>query len=360
MGWSKRRTIMAKRILKLVMPLVFVLALQNFSAAQKSQKPLTNADIITMVKNKMPESVVVSAIQSHPAKFDTSTAELIHLKNAGVTENELNAMMAASASGPAAGAKNAVSAPSTNAVPPAPASKSRMPKAYLVQGTALQELPLEKTQLAETKTKPTSMKTLAADSAVTQAMHAGVNTATMTAATHMNSAVGGSTVQEAGSIFTTMMSHRTPTVTYVWGVPNPASASVLQTVSPIFSLDFSRVIGVTPDDYEPAIVKLTPAQNTCRVVGATQGKADVQSSPAADWQVYSHFLEERVATHAEKLSTGKYKLSAASELTPGEYAVVLRPHAKEKKFSGGDVMRAQGDGLMFDAIWTFQVSDSAE
>jgi hypothetical protein len=39
---------------------------------------------------------------------------------------------------------------------------------------------------------------------------------------------------------------------------------------------------------------------------------------------------------------------------------LLRPISKDKKFSGGDVARAQGDGLMFDAIWTFQISDTAE
>jgi hypothetical protein len=241
-----------------------------------------------------------------------------------------------------------------------PASRSHMPKLYVMEGGTARELPLEKTQLATTKNKPSSMKSLAGDSAVTQAMQAGVNTASWDAATHMNSAVGGSAVQQAGGIFSGAIAHRTPTVTYVWGVPGPASTNVLQTVSPSFLMDFSRVIGINPDDYAPVIVKLTPAQNTCRIAGATQGKADVRSSPAADWQVYSHFLEERVATKAEKLAPGKYKVSSASELQPGEYAVVLRPVAKEKKFSGGDVARAQGDGLMFDAAWTFQVSDEAE
>jgi hypothetical protein len=125
-------------------------------------------------------------------------------------------------------------------------------------------------------------------------------------------------------------------------------------------VDFSRAIGVNPDEYEPVIVKLTPAQNTCRIVGATQGKEDVRSTPAADWQMYSHFLEERVAGAAQKLGPGKYKITANGELVPGEYGVVLRPVSKEKKFSGGDVARAQGDGLMFDAIWTFQISEEAE
>jgi hypothetical protein len=325
--------------------------------AQQSAKPLTNDDVLTMVKKKMPESVIVSAIKSSPANYDTSTGELIRLNTAGVTEGELNAMLAAAHKG-ASDAQPATGASDTPEA--APESKSRMPKVIVTQGKTSQELKLEKTQLAQTKNKPSSMKSLASDSAVTQAMQAGINTVSWDAATHMSSVAGGTTVQEAGSIFSGMLAHRTPTVTYVWGVPSPASNNVLQSASPMFSLDFSHAPGVNPDDYEPVIVKLTPAQNTCRIVGATQGKADASGSPAADWEVYSHYLEEQVATHPQKLGPGKYKVAAASELVPGEYGLVLRPVSKSKKFSGGDVARAQGDGLMFDAIWTFQISDEAQ
>lgn len=328
------------------------------AVAQKTAKPLTNDDVIAMVKKKLPESVIVSAIQTGPARFDTSSNELIRLNAAGVTEKELNAIMAASGTGNAK--QSAPDSAAKAEVSDAPVSKSRMPHAAVSQGNSSQDLKLEKTQLAETKTKPSSMKTLAGDSVVTQAMHSGVNTATYGMASHMNSGVGSSTVQEAGSIFTSMMSHRTPTVTYVWGVPTPASSNVLQSSKPVFSIDFSRTPGVNADDYEPAIVKLTPAQNTCRIIGATQGKADVRSSPAADWQIYSHFLEERVASAPQKLGPGKYKIAPNTELMPGEYGLVLRPVSKDKKFSGGDVARAQGDGLMFDAIWTFQISEEAQ
>ena len=86
----------------------------------------------------------------------------------------------------------------------------------------------------------------------------------------------------------------------------------------------------------------------------------LKSSPAADWQIYSHFLEERVAATPQKLGPGKFKIAAIAELMPGEYGLVLRPVSKGKKFSGGDVARAQGDGLMFDAIWTFQISEEAQ
>lgn len=332
-----------------------------FLFAQQPQKPLTNADVLAMVKSHMAESVVILAIQSSPTQFNTSTSELIRLKKLGVTENEMNVMIAASGKrAPDAAASASSAGPTTDASSAIPVSKSHMPKLYVTNGGAARELSLEKTQLAETKTKPSSMKSLAADSAVTQAMQRGINTVAYSAASHMNSAIGNSAVQQAGSVFSGVLSHRAQTVTYVWGVPSPASTNVLQTVSPSFALDFSRAIGISTDDYEPAIVKLTPAQNTCRIVGATQGKADARSSPAADWQMYSHFLEERVATRADKQGSGKYNVSPGSELQPGEYAVVLRPISKEKKFSGGDVARAQGDGLMFDAIWTFQISDDAE
>src|SRR5437762_2994367 len=322
--------------------------------SQQAQRLLNNADIINMVKTKLPESVVVQAIQSNPGKYDTSTNALISLHKAGLTENELNAMIAASSKGSGAVPSSSAQT-STSSVP-----KGRMPTLTVTAGGTTQELHLEKTQLAETKTKPSSMKSLASDSVVTQAMQTGVNEAAMSAAMHMNSGIGGESVQQAGSVFSSVMAHRQPKTTYVWGVPGPASASVLQSASPGFNIDFSRVVGVTPDDYAPAIVKLTPAQNTCRIIGATQGKADARSSPAADWQIYSNFLEERVNSQIQKLAPGKYKISPASELAAGEYGVVLRPVSKAKNFSGGDVVRGQGDGLMFDAVWTFQISEDAQ
>lgn len=350
---------MPRRKFSLILTMLLGLSAGPVSTAQQVQKPLTNDDVIAMVRKKLPESVIVSAIQAGPGKFNTSTNELIRLNAAGVTEKELNAILA-SGKGKPSTPSAPVTANSDQSTEAGSSSKSRMPRASVTQGGSTQELKLEKTQLAETKTKPSSMKTLAADSAMTQGMQAGVNTVAYGATSHMNSGIGGSAVQQAGSIFSGMMSHKSPTVTYVWGVPSAASGNVLKTTKPTFNLDFSRVIGVKPDDYEPAIVKLTPAQNTCRIVGATQGKQDVRSSAAADWQMYSHFLEERVTSTPQKLGSGKYKIAASSELVPGEYGIVLRPISKDKKFSGGDVSRAQGDGLMFDAIWTFQISDEAE
>lgn len=331
-------------------------------------QPLTNQGVITMVKGGVPESTIIAAIQSQKTKFDTSPQGLVALHKAGVTQAEMDAIMAASGAGaptapvtvdPAAAAAPESAPPPAQPTPAAAPTQSIMPTVSVMLNGASQQLALEKTQLAETKTKPTSMTSLAADSVVTQAMQAGVNTATMSAVSHMNSMAGASTIEQAGGIFSSVMARRKPTVTYVWGVPGPASSNILPTLSPLFAVNFSNTPGVNPEDFEPAIVKLTPAQNTCRIVGATQGKEDMSASATSDWQIYSKFLEERVTVNAQKMGKGQYQLSPSSALLPGEYAIVLRPISKSKKFSGGDVARAQGDGLMFDSVWSFQISSDA-
>jgi hypothetical protein len=353
---------MFPRISSIAILLTIVFAGCTAIVAQPTEKPLTNRDVIQMVKGGLSESVVVSSIQSHPGKYDTSPAGLVALHKAGVTEAELNAMMAASGGAPSGTAAPASPAPGTpsSTSTTSTSTKSRRPKVTLVQNGVSQALPLEKTQLATTKTKPSSMKSLASDSVLGQSLQRGINTATYSAASHTTSTVGNSSVQEAGNIVSGIMGSRKPSVTYVWGVPNPASANVLQTDKPEFSVDFSNAAAVRADDFEPAIVKLTPAQSTCRIVGATQGKPEVGGSVAADWEVYSSFLEERVAVNSQKLKPGQYKISPKSDLPPGEYGVVLRPVSKSKKFSGGDVTRGQGEGLLFDAVWTFQVPDDPE
>ncbi len=329
-----------------------VIQLMSWSMlGQGGQKPLTNTDVVKMVKGGLPESVVVNAIQSSPGKYDISPDALISLQKEGVTSKEMDAIITESKKAPAKMSNDSDSSD---------AASSHMPRVMVMQGKTSGGLALEKTQLAQTKTKPSSLKSLSGDSALNQAMQSGIGTAAWDTAGHMNSGVGGASVIEGGSILSGIMARRKPMMTYVWGVPNISSKTVLQTTSPSFSVDFSNVMGVKPDDFEPAIVKLTPAQNSFRIVGATQGKEDVASNNAADWEIYSSFLEDRVLVNAQKLKPGGYKVSPSSALMPGQYAVVLRPVSKSKKFSGGDVARAQGDGLMFDSVFSFQISDNAQ
>lgn len=349
------------------LPLKWVLSASLFFVpllAQATQKPLTNEGVIKMVQGGLPESVVVSAIQSSPAQYEISPDALIQLKKAGVTQKEMNAMIAAQQTAGAGGGEAAPKKASAEAPSAAPSATSnsrwKMPSVTVLNNRSSKELPMEKTQLTETKTKPHSLAGLAGDSAVTQGIQAGVNDVAWDTAVHSHSAVGGSAVLQAGSIFGGMMGHKQPTVTYVWGIPAATSANTVRTSTPKFGVNFAKAPGVNPDEFAPEIVKLTPAQNSCRLVGATQGKEDARSGNAADWAVYSSFVEDRVTVNLEKVAEGNYKVSPEKPLLPGEYAVVLRPLEKDKKFAGADVARGQGPGLMFNAVWSFQVASDAE
>lgn len=326
------------------------------SFAQETPKALTNADVINMVKAGLAEPAIVATIRSNPANFDLSPDALIKLHASKVTEDEMRAMMAASGKGAPATAPQTPDTPPPAAAAPPPTKKSRLPLISIVQNGAEQKLPLEKTQLAQTKNKPVSMAKLAGDTAMLQGMQATMNSATSEVARHMGSGPAGGALGQVGGAFSGILAQRKPEVTYVWAIPNPVSSTVLSTDTPQVTLNFSNVPGINPDEFEPALVKLTPAQNALRLVGATRGKEDALSSSATDWEIYSGFVEDRVKIQSQKLGPGHYQISPATPLLPGEYGIVLRPVSKSKKFSGGDVARSQGDGLMFDSVWSFQVS----
>ena len=347
------------------------------AVGQQAAKPMTNLDVTKMVAGGVPESVVIASIQSHPAKYDLTPTALVKLHQAKVTEKELNAMIAANANQPAAASSTPASgaAPAASAAPSAPANTAsspsaaapapasgaayRTPTVAVQHGGASQDLPMERTQLANSKTKPNSMSTLAADTTLGTAMQAGVNTTTSIAASHAGGS-SGMAIGQAGGIFNGAMARRKPKTTYIWAVPGVASASVLPFVSVSFDVNFAGAAGVALDDFEPAIVKLTPAQNTFRLIGATEGNADAGSDPTADWQIYNGFVQDKVASTVKKIAPGHFQISPGSALLPGEYAVVLRPVSKNKKFSGADVARYQGEGIIFDSVWSFQVSADAQ
>lgn len=63
---------------------------------------LTNADIITMVREKIPAPVIIEKIRTSSCSFDTLPSALVELKNAGVTDEVVIAMMKAPLTQPCA------------------------------------------------------------------------------------------------------------------------------------------------------------------------------------------------------------------------------------------------------------------
>lgn len=68
----------------------------------QTRKPLTNDDILQMVKEGFTEEVIIKAIEANKSDFDTSLPGLRTLKNAGLNEKIINAMLSASSRKPEA------------------------------------------------------------------------------------------------------------------------------------------------------------------------------------------------------------------------------------------------------------------
>jgi hypothetical protein len=174
------------------------------------------------------------------------------------------------------------------------------------------------------------------------------------AALHSGSAMGAGMIGSAGGLVSGFMSHKKPTVTEVWALPGQKADTVAPN-QPIFEVSFAEIPGVNPDEYEPVLIKLAPSANNFRLVGATQAKQDVFDSSAMDWEVYSSFVEERIAAQSQKSGSGHYNLQPTASLAAGEYGIALRPVNKGKKFSGSSVAQNSGDGLLFNSVWAFSV-----
>ena len=67
-----------------------------FGAAHAQKKPaLTNPDIVRMVKAKFADSTIVKAIEANHTAFDVSASALIMLRDSGVSQSVIEAMLSA-------------------------------------------------------------------------------------------------------------------------------------------------------------------------------------------------------------------------------------------------------------------------
>lgn len=71
-------------------------------AFAQTQKALTNVDVVTMTKDGFAPALIVKAIQSSSTNFDVSAQALVELKNAGVDQSVMEAMLTAQANKPSA------------------------------------------------------------------------------------------------------------------------------------------------------------------------------------------------------------------------------------------------------------------
>lgn len=339
---------------KLVLVALIICALTIGAAllAQPKKSALANAAVNSMVKSGMSDSVIVSVIQSSETQFDVSAGALAELKKAGVSQKVMDAMMAAESRKRAAAPSLAGAPKSARAIPGAPLQQ---PYVQLLQEKVRQNISAERAQIASAKTKNQDLNSLAAEGIVFQALQGLAAEAATQAAARSGSSAAGSWGGAASGLAGGLFKKRPPTVTYVWGLAGGSSSNVLTTNTPKFELAYDAVAGVKAQEYAPVLVKLVPAKNDFRLVGAAKGKEDAAQSATPDWELYSSFVEEKIPATLNQSAPGRFELAPAAALPPGEYALVLRPVARNKKFSGTDLSNSQGEGLLFNSVWTFSV-----
>jgi hypothetical protein len=143
-------------------------------------------------------------------------------------------------------------------------------------------------------------------------------------------------------------------VTYVWTVDGRSAARVVEHRRPTLAVLFKDIPGVNPDDVTPAIVRLPPTAWGARVVTAVRGRADQASRTGADWDVNREMRQDLVRAETTVAERGAVRLRPAVDLSPGEYAVVIRPNGR-RRLSGASVLSTSGEGRIFNLVFEFAV-----
>lgn len=139
---------MRPRLLSL---LCVLLTLAMGLAFAQTKKPLTNDDVLQMVKTGLSEETIIKVITASDTAFDTSAEGTIALKNAGVSQKIIEAMVAAETQKKTPNPVAVQGAPPTQNAPPKPLAPAETPAAKLLlkEGT---EVPLQCAQNLSSKT----------------------------------------------------------------------------------------------------------------------------------------------------------------------------------------------------------------
>jgi hypothetical protein len=316
-------------------------------AAKQNAKPLINADIIRMVKSGLAEGVVISAIEANDSQFDVSADALIALKNVGISQNIITAMLAAES-------RRRAALPQLQAALPAIPNQVAPPQAslrvVLIQGDKQLPLTLNTTaRAAIVKSDEKDLKSIAAN----QAIGAAIITGSMQAGAAVASATGAMSglgvIGAAGSIVGGRFFRKKPTQTMVFAVVGRTAQAVVSGTEPTFEVVYQDIPGVNPDNYEPVLVRLLATSDNYRIFSAVKIKDGKQVTPRP--------LIEQVQAQVQKIGRGHVQVAAVRPLEAGEYGLLLLPVEKPEKSSGQNGTRfTQNEASISLLVWDFSIA----
>jgi hypothetical protein len=321
------------------------------STASSAPAVIANEDVVNMTKAGFAESTILAAIAANNSRFEVSPHALMALKEDGVSQPVIQAMLTTEAANKKA-ASIAQKAAADNANEPPPAEIVRLSKmieqlaAKQDAAAAAQRTPEppknadptphawvlkddNRTPLPPTIAEVAFTDDKSADRLKTLGSLAG------TALVFVNPAVGGIATTLGGLFHPGSQQH-----TAIWALTGTAAPRDIG-VSPTFEVEFGHIPGVDPDQYQPAIVRLVPTKDNYRLIAAAKTTAAKSGAPPD-----GPIIEEPVVTQLKQLGRGHYR-ATASMLPTGEYALVLRPIDKDER---GHRKRRKGEASLGELL----------
>jgi hypothetical protein len=372
--------------------LAALLATSLAAFGQAKQHPLTNGDVVKMVKNGFADDVVVAMVEANDTDFDVSMDGITALKQAGISDKVLGAMLKAEARKRQAGGGGSAStqqapatAPSQAMMPSSPMmggsmgnsdpmqqmmqmamsmrngsyggggmpgmlDTSQLPPLVLLDKEAKQPVKPSIAQIASTQTKGDSMPGAGSEAAGMlmglgrQALSFGAIGGSMFAGPAAGMAMG-----MMGSMTSMTHHHGPPKVTYVWALPGPQAHAVIANAKPRFEMSYGNLLGIDPDAYEPQLIRLVGSKDNWRLVGATKTMMGQIGTEA-----YEKVTEVRIAADSNRLTRGQVQIEPKKPLEPGEYAVVLRAIHPGKRAEGS--LGGGAETSIFFSVWDFSIA----
>ena len=323
-------------------------------AGEQPARPITNADVVAMVKAGLPEDAIIASLHGKPTSFDTSPDALISLKNQGATDNLVRAVVAASQpppTGPGPAAAVAVTEPPFP-VPPLLAGQFAVgqPSAVLIRGEEREPLTASTAQVAQVKAK------LGDDFAsIAATMAAEYLVLELGAKLMASTAIGlGSTAAGALAgplVAASMLFHKAPTYTFLLALPGSQAPTKLQGSELAVELRYDGIPGVDPDALEPLLLELSATKNNLRLVRAQKLKLKDGGFEAGKEKV----LQAAVPATVRKLDRGHVILEATG-LAPGEYGIILRNTGPAEALLYPQSGFQPGGGDVTSTVWDFSLS----
>jgi hypothetical protein len=342
-------------------------------AAAATQVPggIGNADIQEMAAAQFSDSTIIAVIGANDVRFDLSPRALVALKGAGVSEQVIEAMIAAEAEKRSAAAPE----PTSAQIAETQASVEYAKLTQMIERLAAQQEAAEKALRAPEPPAsrsdpaprvwlldPTDRTAIAPT--IAQVAFTGGSTRRGERIKSLQGLAGQALAfanPAVGGIATTIGSLFRPDEdrTAVWALASTQSSRVLGGGA-VFEINYAHIPGVDPDRYQPAIVQLVPTKDNYRLVAAAE--TDGASAGALP---RGPIIEESIATESTRLARGQYRVAPKMALGPGEYALVLRPipetrreRRRNAETSLGELLGGSTSQILY-LTWDFSVGTEA-